>query len=1109
MRASSILLAALVATLPARAGQMQPNVVMFFVDDLGWTDVGHHPTLFPQGSLLYETPHLATLASQGVVFHHAYATPLCSASRAALMSGQYPARFTLNNAIVPSAVADPQYIAQTSRPLLFPQNRDHMGETVTTLADHLREQHGFRTWHVGKWHIGGTGNNPHAPVTRGFDRQFVVMGAGLGQGHFGPLAGPSNIVYPDGSSAVGTKYQHNAAILTQICADLIAGHAASEPDVPFFLNLWHPVVHSPYEAHVDDIARFEAKMPGGVSPDPRHRNPVYAAMVKYWDDSLGGLVQALKDAGEYEQTLFIFWSDNGGVHWEANSGAHDPDSSPDPDITPTPLPQYSTGSGVTISSNHPLRAGKASPYEGGTRVPAVIRLPTASPVVTRRSDTPVHLIDIYPTVLDYLGEGMVASVPDRTGTPQPLDGKSMRPLLEDSGAFPPRDLFLYGTGGNSASIRRGDWKLYRFFTDGHDGHGLIELYHLASDPGEAHNLAATRIDIAAPMLESLDHWVANTAEMPPIPNPDYDGISLDDPELDYLSWMLSQHPEATNAEIGYDLDLDGDGFGNLAEFLLGGDPLAGTPPRARLSITGHPAEPLVFLTTPAGIAGATYQLWQSSDLASFAPAIGVLTEVGSGPFGHAVFDDVFAHQLATPALGNVFYRLSADYALPGRQSGMIAGRFTYTRTAGTTSEILDGRLRIPLLQAVATSDLAPAVAGRRYTIRLDLGWVDLNADSPSERVWVALGSSVSGFKNPANPLQFGLDIDNGLFYIGTGNGTTFQTLATTPIPDAPPQGDDAPRLYPVSVTIDESGPQPVLAGVVFDGTPLDSGTFPAQLALGTTRELLLAAQGSGIRLEADNLAVDLADGTRVIADAFDVTNSSDLNLLVSIAPSLDYRRPLFADNFNISDSADINAGLDVRQAGPFSPAAYTVASTHNSLGIAGGRLVVPLQVTVSTTDFGAGPDAVAGLRYRLEWRAAWDDLNSDDPNERIWWTLSGNSGINNPDASIQAGFDIDNAQFFVGLGNGSSFTTVATVPVPGVVQGGPSPGSFNVRLIIDESVVPAKLAVELDGVPVALSADAIDWRAGSDRRLHLSASGSGIRAFIDDLRVLELDPVSP
>jgi hypothetical protein len=152
---------------------------------------------------------------------------------------------------------------------------------------------------------------------------------------------------------------------------------------------------------------------------------------------------------------------------------------------------------------------------------------------------------------------------------------------------------------------------------------------------------------------------------------------------------------------------------------------------------------------------------------------------------------------------------------------------------------------------------------------------------------------------------------------------------------------------------------------------------------------------------------------------------------------------------------------------------------------------------------------VAGLRYRIEWRAAWDDLNGDDPNERIWWTLAGNSGFNNPDASVQAGFDIDNARFFIGLGNGSSFTTVATVPVPGVVQGGPSPGSFNVRLVIDESTAPAKLAVELDGVPVALSADAIDWRAGADRRLHLSASGGGIRSFIDDLRVLELDPVGP
>ncbi len=659
-----ILLLALGGLVGAQAAQTKPNVVVFLVDDLGWTDIGYHPTMFPQGSTYYETPNLLALAEGGVSFSDAHAMPLCSPTRASLMSGQYAARLDYNNA-GGSPPPDPDYVPQTDKPLLFPENNAQLYQHITTFADYLNENHGYHTWHIGKWHIGGTvSTDISAPRGRGFDQQFYVGGAGLGAGHFAPISGVQNMVYPDDptpNSAQGTKYQHSAQIMTEISRQLIHNHSTNSVirDEPFFLNFWHYVVHTPIQAHYADVAAF-----AGKTPDLRgHDNPYYAAMIKYWDDSLGQLVQALKDAGEFDDTLFFFAGDNGGLDGAyfdtVANNSYDPDG---PGSTATKGVYTNVGI-KRITENKPLRGGKVSIYEGGVRVPAMVCYPNGNLQAGTRVETPIHVVDFFPTVLDFLGEGNVAEIEDRNGAPQPLDGASLRPLLEGSGSFADRALFCYWprVGWYAASVRRGDYKLYRWFVGGHDGGGRVELFNLADDLGETHNLTEELPQLATQLLAELDHWVMTTANHPPIPNPDYAG-GQNDPETAYEPWILGYKPDATPAEMAQEADLEPDGWNNLAEYLFGGNPVSNSV-ISPLLLDADNNSHAVFFTVPVA-RQAAYTLMRSDNLSSnFYPVTSPVVHQGGTNFGPTQFNESFLYKTTetlADGCSNVFYTLSGE-----------------------------------------------------------------------------------------------------------------------------------------------------------------------------------------------------------------------------------------------------------------------------------------------------------------------------------------------------------------------------------------------------------------------------------------------------------------
>jgi len=479
--AAMILSTAIGAAAPdagSSAKTFKPNIIFILADDLGWTDAGVY------GSRYYETPNIDRLAAQGMRFTNFHTCQNCAPTRAALMSGQYAPRTGIYNVGAGEGKSDWE-----SRPLLPVNNSNKLPADKITVAQALKTN-GYLTGMFGKWHLGDDTKPEYHPAGRGFDEAIVTHGD-----HFDFDTIPK-VEIPPGI--------YKSDWLTDRAEDFIRRHK----DGPFFLYLPHQAVHSPIQAKKEVIGKFELKPPVGG-----HSNPTYAAMIQSLDESVGRISALLDELKIADNTVLVFASDNGGV------GGYD---RADGLIRDQPFKEKrfktEADDGKHITDNTPLRSGKGSLYEGGTRAPFIVRWPgKVNPDSV--CDVPTIHVDLYPTLLDFAG----APAPDG----YPLDGESLAPLLLGGSDSLKRDAIFQhfasylGAGPGQwrstpvATVISGDWKLMEFMEDKH-----IELYNLRDDIGEHTDLAATNPEKAEALRNRLHAWQKGINAPVLQPNPD-------------------------------------------------------------------------------------------------------------------------------------------------------------------------------------------------------------------------------------------------------------------------------------------------------------------------------------------------------------------------------------------------------------------------------------------------------------------------------------------------------------------------------------------------------------------------------------------------------------
>ncbi|HEU5315014.1 MAG TPA: sulfatase [Chloroflexota bacterium] len=473
-----------------------PNVIFFMADDLGWRDTSLY------GSTFYETPNIDRLATRGMTFSRAYAAnPLCSPTRASVLTGLYPARV----GITTPTCHLPQEVLRTAlradappwQPAIQAISATRLSTEYVTLADSFRAA-GYATGHFGKWHLG---REPYDALHQGFDVDLPHWhGPGPAGGYIAPWGYPTFHGRP--GEHIEDRMAQEAVAFMRVRAT--AGQ-------PFFLNYWCFSVHGPWGGKPALIDRYRAKAAG--DRDNPQRNPVNGAMVHSMDDAVGTLTRAVDDLGIADNTVLIFFSDNGGVHFR--------DIGPSAAGAGEAFPEFTN---VPITSNLPLRGGKATLYEGGTREPLVVVWPgETSP--GSRSDALVSSVDFYPTLLE------IAGVQAAEG--QRFDGISFVPTLRGEAGAPQRDsLFCHfphytpATGNvPGAYVRRGDWKLIRRFAAGHRQADRHELFNVVNDVGEAIDLAAREPDLVEDLGRVLDGFLRDTRAIVPVSNPAYDSAA--------------------------------------------------------------------------------------------------------------------------------------------------------------------------------------------------------------------------------------------------------------------------------------------------------------------------------------------------------------------------------------------------------------------------------------------------------------------------------------------------------------------------------------------------------------------------------------------------------
>lgn len=468
MRVCKLLLTAMISlkllspTFAAESNRR--NVILILIDDLGWKDLGCY------GSDYYQTPHIDRLAQEGARFTDAYAAcAVCSPTRAAILTGKYPARLLLTDWI-PSGRWNPHAKLRSGR---FVRE---LPLEETTLAEAMRAA-GYRTASIGKWHLGG---EPFSmPEHHGFDVNVGGNAHGAPGSYFAPYAGnwsiPSTEVRARWNALPNSKPDE---YLTDRLTDEAVEFIRQNQQRPFFLYLPHYGVHSPLQGKPELVAKYEA-----VPKKDRQGQPDYAAMIESIDVSVGRIAAAVKECGLDEETVIILTSDNGGF--------------------------------FKATSNAPLRANKGAYYEGGIRVPLIIRWPGVCEP-GRVISEPVTSTDYYPTCL------AAAGLPPKPAQHQ--DGISLKPLLEGTAATPREALYWHFPHYNEhrssvpcSAIRKGSWKLIETF----DPQG-VELYNLADDLSETQNLAAEKPELVEQLLSDLAAWRADVGAEMMRSNPAYD-----------------------------------------------------------------------------------------------------------------------------------------------------------------------------------------------------------------------------------------------------------------------------------------------------------------------------------------------------------------------------------------------------------------------------------------------------------------------------------------------------------------------------------------------------------------------------------------------------------
>jgi len=470
-----------------QSDSLPPNFIFILVDDLGWTDLECY------GSTFYETPNIDRLAGEGIRFTNAYAAcPVCSPTRASIMTGKYPARINLTDWIPGRQFyTGPQPCDQ-----LIPKDFElEMKLEEITIAEALKEA-GYKTFSAGKWHLGQ--DSVYWPEFQGFDINKGGWSRGWPEGgYFSPYVNPRLESGPEGENLTDRLTTESIQFLESV------------KDDPFLLYLSFYTVHTPLQAKEELIRKYEQKAdslglnetdqtvsdrewmttapPGGTFVERIvHGHPIYSGMIETLDNNIGRLMNKLEELDLEENTTIFFMSDNGGL------------------VTAEGSP----------TSNLPLRAGKGWLYEGGIREPMIIKWP-GSDKSGELCDVPVISTDFYPTILEMAGLELLPE--------QHMDGISLVSLLKGSRDYLDRPIFWHyphysNQGGKpGAAVRLGKYKLIEFFED-----NRIELFDLEADIGEQHDLSNKIPEKTKELLEILHKWQEDVDARMMDPNPEFD-----------------------------------------------------------------------------------------------------------------------------------------------------------------------------------------------------------------------------------------------------------------------------------------------------------------------------------------------------------------------------------------------------------------------------------------------------------------------------------------------------------------------------------------------------------------------------------------------------------